>query len=281
MTRNRQAAQRRDIVQTLRAYGRGVLGALLVSMPLLVTMEMWWLGFTMPPWKLLVFLVLHFGVLLVLQHYSGFQEDDTFLEEVQDAISAYGIGLLVAALILPLFNILRGGMSLDEILGKILLQSIPLSLGASIAMAELGEQRNRDEQRKRQAGVLGSLAISLVGASYFGFNIAPTEEPLMLGARIHWWHAVLLLLAALLVAHAIVYALGFRGGRQLPEGSSWWGSILTFGVATTTVALLVAVLYLWLFGRIGPDTGLAVALHMVVVMGFVNSLGAAAAKLIL
>lgn len=266
---------------TARAYARGLLGALLVSMPLLATMEMWWQGFHMPSTKMIVFLVVNFGVLLVLEYYSGMHENTSLREELFDAASAYGIGLVVAALTLALFNELRAGMGANELIGKVVLESIPLSVGASLAISQLGQKGERQKERQRRSGLLGSLALSLAGAWYFGFNIAPTEEPLMLGLRIDWWHAILLLLAAILVTHAIVYSVDFVGGRQVPEGSSWWGSILSHGVATAVVALLVAAFFLWVFGRIGPDTGIAPALHMVVVLGFVNSLGAAAAKLIL
>jgi hypothetical protein len=56
-------------MHAVRGYGRGVLGALLVSMPLLA----WWLGFYIPPLKMLLFLAVNFGLLVILKYYSGFQ----------------------------------------------------------------------------------------------------------------------------------------------------------------------------------------------------------------
>ena len=35
-----------------------VAGALLFALPLLMTMEMWWLGFHMEPWRLILMLAL-------------------------------------------------------------------------------------------------------------------------------------------------------------------------------------------------------------------------------
>lgn len=269
------------VAQTARSYGRGVLGALLVSMPLLATMEMWWLGFHMPPGKMILFIVVNFGVLVILEYFSGFHESVSLRAEVLDALSAYGIGLLVGVIGLGLFGILRTGMGLHELLGKVVLQSIPLSIGASIAVSQLGQEGTRKQERKSHTGVLGSLALSLAGAWYFGFNIAPTDEPLMIGLRITPWHAIALVLGALFVSHAIVYALDFAGGKELPEELSWWGGLLAYGAGSAAVALLTATFFLFVFGRIGLDTGLAPALHMTAVLGFVNSLGAAAAKLIL
>lgn len=34
--------------------GRAFAGALLFSLPILMTMEMWWLGFSMEPWRLIL-----------------------------------------------------------------------------------------------------------------------------------------------------------------------------------------------------------------------------------
>ena len=275
------AGAEETVAQTAQNYGRGVLGALLVSVPLLATMEMWWLGFSMTSWKMILFVVVNFGVLVILEYFSGFHDTVSLRAEILDALSAYGIGLLVAVIGLGLFNNLRPGMGLHELLGKIVLQSIPLSIGASIAMSQLGQEAARKKERKSHAGVLGSMALSLAGAWYFGFNVAPTEEPLMVGLRITPWHAIALVLGAMLITHAIVYSLDFAGGKQLPEGLSWWGGILAYGTGSAIVALLTAAFFLFVFGRIGLDTGLGPALHMIAVLGFVNSLGAAAAKLIL
>jgi putative integral membrane protein (TIGR02587 family) len=266
----------------LRGYARGVLGALLVSMPLLATMEMWWLGFTIPPLKLLLFLATNFALLIVLEYYSGFQKGHVRLwEEVQDAVDAYGIGLVVGAVVLFLFGVIAPGMSLREIAGKIILEAIPLSIGASIAISVFGERDAQRERRKRHAGFWGTQLIGLAGATYFGFNVAPTEEPVMIGLGLLWWHAVLLVLFGLSITHAIVYSVGFAGGHRLPGDTVWWAAFLRTGVVSYCMALLVTAFLLWIFGRIDGMTGLTPALHMIVTLGFINSIGSAAAKLII
>lgn len=277
------AAGNSDQVRSaLQGYGRGVLGALLVSLPLLATMEMWWLGFTMPPIKLVVFLVANFALLVVLEYYSGFQKGHVhFWEEVQDAADAYGIGLLVSALVLFLFGVIEPGMSFREIAGKIILEAIPLSIGASVAISLFGEHDARRERRKRRAGFWGSQLIGVAGATYFGFNVAPTEEPVMIALGLSWWHAVLLVLFGLSITHATVYSVGFAGGHRLPGGVSWGASLLRTGVVSYTLALLVTAFLLWVFGRIGPGTAITPTLHMIVTLGFINALGSAAAKLII
>jgi putative integral membrane protein (TIGR02587 family) len=266
----------------LRGYARGVLGALLVSIPLLLTMEMWLLGFSLPPLRLLLFLAANFMLLVLLEYYSGFQKGRVYLwEEVQDALDAYAIGLLVAAVVLFLLGVVDGGMSLREVAGKIILEAIPLSIGASIAISVFGDHDVQRERRKRRAGFWGSQLIGVAGAAYFGFNVAPTEEVIVIGLGLLWWHALLLMLFGALLTHAILYSVGFAGGFRLPGGTDWWRSLLESGVVSFAVALVVTTFLLWVFGRIDGATGLAPALHMIVTLGFVNALGSAAAKLII
>lgn len=274
-------SERRDPAAVARAYARGVAGGLLVAMPLLMTMEMWWSGFDMPPPRMLLFVLFNFGVLLILERYSGFREDETFFDELEDAVVALGIGLVVSAVALFALNLLRPGMSFHELAGKIIIESIPVAIGASVARSQLGEQTSAAREQKRNIGFWGLLLIALAGAMFFGFNIAPTVEPMLLGLVIEWWHAILIVLLSLGQTYAIVYAVNFRGGKELNESRRWWEALLQNSTAIYAVALSTAAYLLWTFGRIGLDSGLTAAIHMTVVLGFVTSLGAAAAILIL
>lgn len=266
----------------LRGYARGVLGAMLVSVPLLATMEMWWMGFVIPPFRLLLFITANFALLVVLEYFSGFQKGHvSLLEEVQDAVDAYAIGVLVAVLVLFLFGVIAPGMSFREVAGKVIIEAIPLSIGASISISVFGQRDARRESRKRRAGFWESQLIGVAGAAYFGFDVSPTEEPVLIALGLSWWQAVLLVLFGLLLTHAIVFSVGFAGSYELPGGRSWWSSLLRTGVVSYTTALLVTACLLWLFGRIDLTTGLTPALHMIVTLGFINSLGSAAAKLII
>lgn len=287
-------SERAGVAASAKAYARGAGGALLVGTPLLLTMEMWWGGFVIPPHRLLVFYLANFVVLLALEHYSGFREEGSFLEEVIDAIEALGIGTVVAAIMLFVTAVLDDGLSPRAILGMIILEAIPLSIGASVAISLLaggnggeeddgedGENAGKAERERREAGFWGTQIIGVAGALYFGFNVAPTEEPMMIGLRMTWWHAVLLLLVSLAVVHAILYAVDFRGSERLPQGHGWWRSLVGLGSVSYATAALVALFLLWVFGRIGPDTGLLAALQMTIALAFVTSIGSAAGRLII
>lgn len=70
--RSIQSGRRR----VLKDAGRALGGALVFSLPMLMTMEMWemwWLGFYMDPLRLLLLLVLSVPLLAVLSRYVGFE----------------------------------------------------------------------------------------------------------------------------------------------------------------------------------------------------------------
>lgn len=276
-----RSVERTPVRQTIVDYGRGMGGGLVIGTPLLLTMEMWWSGFYMPPLKMLLFFGLNFLVLLILEYYSGFREERNLAEEVNDAVVALGFGIAISAAILFVLSVLGADMSLYEISGKIIVESIPVSIGFSVAASQLGQPHDGPQRKKLSSGFWGTQAVALAGAVVFGFNIAPTEEPMMLGLRMDWWHSLALVLISITQVYVIVYAVSFRGSRPLPEQTAWWRVFLRVSTTSYVIALLVGAYLLWTFGRIDPDTGVMASIQMIVTLGFVTSLGAAVGKLIL
>ncbi len=272
-------------VDTARAYARGIAAGLLFGAPLLFTMEMWWHGFSLAPEQLIIAMIANFGILLILEHYSGFREDTSFLDEVQDAVVAQGLGLVVSVAVLWMINQLRPGMSPGELIGKVIMQTISISIGISLAMGMLGEEEdNATEEKKRridEAGFWGNQAISLAGAVFLGLNVAATEEPFMIGLQIEAWQALAMLLISVGLVFAITYALEFQGGIQHDEKRRWWTVIIRDSTATWATASICAAGLLFLFGHINMDTGLLASVQICVSLTFVTSLGAAAARILI
>lgn len=52
---------------------RAAGGALLFSLPMLLTMERWWLGFTMPSLRMMTLLLVAIPTLMGLAYFSGFE----------------------------------------------------------------------------------------------------------------------------------------------------------------------------------------------------------------
>ena len=153
-------------------------GAILFSFPLLMTMEMWWLGFYMDRFRLALFLALAFMMVMGLSYFEGGEE--TFKIEVLDALVACAAGYTVAAVMLLLFGIIKPGMSADEIVGKISLHAVPCSIGAILARRQLDVEETKKEKRRRQ-GYGAKLFLMGVGAIFLAFQLAPTEEMVLIG----------------------------------------------------------------------------------------------------
>ncbi len=259
---------------------RASAGALIFSLPMLMTMEMWALGFYMSNLRLALFLLVVIPLLIGLSHYIGFEETFEWKEDAVDAFVAYAVGFVASAAALLLFAVIESGMSFDEIIGKISLQAVPASIGAMLAQSELGGNQREKERRKREPGFGGELFFMTVGAVFLAFNLAPTEEIVVIAHKMTPWHAVGLSLISLLIMHAFVYALEFQGQPSIPGGTPFWSEFLRFTVVGYALALLISLFILWTFGRID---GLAFqeVVIAVIVLAFPAAVGAAAARLIL
>jgi putative integral membrane protein (TIGR02587 family) len=150
-TRGHSPADREFIV----GLGRAFAGALIFSLPMLMTMEMWWLGFYMDPWRLALLLVLAVPLLVGLSHYGGFKPTARLLDDVVDAFVALLVAAAAAVFILYIFGVLTFDMSAREIIGKITLQAVPGSIGAMLARSQLGEEKGEEQQRKEHPSYWG------------------------------------------------------------------------------------------------------------------------------
>lgn len=269
-----------------RRYGaglaRGFGGAVVFAFPLLMTMEMWWLGVYLERIRLLLFLALNLLLLVGLSRFTGFEPTFGFGQEVRDALAAFGIGFVASAVMLALFGLLTAEMSADAIVGRIALQTVPASIGAAVATKLLGTGpagQGDQEQREREASYPGQLFLMLAGAVFLAFNVAPTEEMVAIAVAMTPWHTLALGLASILALHAFVYTVGFSGQERAPGDRGTLATFLHYTVAGYGIALLVSLYVLWTFGRT-DGASLSMVVMMTVVLGFPASLGAAIARLI-
>jgi putative integral membrane protein (TIGR02587 family) len=242
-----------------------------------MTMEMWWLGFYMDRLRLALFLTLAFLMVIALSYLEGGEE--TFKIEILDALVAYATGYTVAAIILLLLGIITSGMSADEIVGKIALQAIPCSIGAILARRQLEAEETRKEARRKESYV-AKIFLMGVGAIFLAFQLAPTEEIILIGYRMTGWHAVLVAIVSLCIMQAFLCSIERRPQVPIFSAGFFWNVFLRFTIVGYALALLLSLYVLWTFGR---SDGI-VALHNIkamLVLGFPAALGASAARLIL
>jgi putative integral membrane protein (TIGR02587 family) len=276
MTTAGRSANRAFAAGLARAFG----GAIFFSLPLLMTMEMWWLGFYMDRFRLAIFLVAFLPVLIGLSHYAGFEETDRWSDDIRDAFVALLVGFVTSAVVLTLVGLIDASMSASEIVGKVALEAIPASVGASFAESQLGHQTPGEERKRRETGYGGELFLMTAGAIFFAFNVAPTEEMIVIAIKASSWHILAVSVTSLMLMHAFVYALEFRGGHSAPEGTPAWSVFARFTVVGYALALLMSAYVLWTFGRL-EESSLEFQLSATIVLAFPASLGAAAARLVL
>jgi putative integral membrane protein (TIGR02587 family) len=267
-------------IDFLRGLARAFAGAIIFALPLLMTMEMWFLGFSMQAWRLALFLVLFFPVLVALSWHIGFEDTFSWRDDVVDALVAYAVGFCSAGLILLVLGVLDSTDSPREVVGKVSLQAVPASIGALLAQTQFGDVRAEGAARRQGPRYASELFIMGVGALFLAFNLAPTEEMLALAFRMTQVHALLLVALSLALMHAFVYGVAFHGRPGGHERIPAWNLFLRFTIAGYAIALLLGGYILWSFGRL-DGVSLLVAVKAVTVVGFPAGIGAAAARLIL
>jgi putative integral membrane protein (TIGR02587 family) len=259
---------------------RAFAGAVLFGLPLLMTMEMWSLGFSMDPLRLALFQVLFFPVLVVLSWHSGFEPTFSWRDDVVDALVAYAVGMVASAIVLAITGMLDADMSVREVVGKIALQAVPASMGALLSQTQLGERDAGDAPEHGGEGYWSDLFVMGAGALFLGFNLAPTEEMVLISVRITEVQAILLLLASVAIIHGFVYRVSFRGEPRRAGRGRRMEQFFRYSVVGYVLACALSAYLLWSFGRLDGVSLLAGA-KAVIVLGFPAALGAAAARLIL
>ena len=252
-------------------------GAIIFSLPLLMTMEMWWLGFYMDRFRLALFLVFAFAIVMGLSYFEGGEE--TFKIEVLDALTACAVGYMVAAVMLFLFGIIKPGMSADELIGKIALHAIPSSIGAILARRQLAAEATHKEQR-RQDQYGGKIFLMGVGAIFLAFQLSPTEEMVLIGYQITGWHAAILAVVSLGIMQAFLCSIEAEGRTSIFSAGFFWSVFMRFTIVGYALVLLLSLYVLWTFGRL-DGAALSEAVISIFVLGFPASLGASAARMIL
>jgi len=273
--------------QTNAEYARGLArafaGALIFAFPLLMTMEMWQLGFSADPGRLALFLALGLPLLVGLSYYSGFRETLCWQDDVIDALAAYGVGFFASAMLLVVFAVYEPGASARELIGQTAIQALPAAIGAMVARTQLrggaGDGKANTPPEERRSDYVSELFLMGVGALFIAFNVAPTEEMILIAYRMTEWHALALALASMLILHALVFSVGFAGQEEGHGSGSTLRTFVHFTLAGYAIALLVSLYILWTFGRTS-DVGALALVKTVVVLGFPASLGAAAARLL-
>lgn len=259
---------------------RGVCGGCVFAMPMIYTMEMWWLGYDTPTWRAALFLlgtgILSFG----LNALSGYRKAHGVFVDAGDALISVALGIVVSAVVLAAIGELNLGNSTLVVLRQTILLASPVSIGISLSRVQLGDDDgpdSDDDSAPSGRTLLHRTGIAVAGALLLGMSAAPTEELRMIASRIEWPHLLALSALSLCLTWATVFVADFPEQDERVKGRSPWGeTVLVHGLGLGVSALLVAAL-----GYLRGNGSAAEALAVVITLGLPTTLGAAVARLTL
>ena len=281
--RSRQQSSRDLDREFLTGVARAFAGAIIFALPMLMTMEMWSIGFYIDPWRLILLIVVQVPLLTALSHISGFKDTEGWLDDLLDAFVAVAVAAIAATVILFTFSVIGVDTGPQEAIGKIAIQTFPASIGAMLAHGQLSggdDDDNRKEERAKHGPYPAEILLMVTGALFLGLNVAPTEEMILLSYMMTPVHEIALIAISLVAMHAFVYSLEFSGRPQPHPDVGFWSLFLRFTVVGYALVLVICLYLLWTFGRT-DGSGWNEIISAVVVLGFPCAIGAAAARLIL
>lgn len=280
-------SDQRPITQSLQEYGRGIAGGLLFSFPLLFTMEVWWTGFVASPLQFILVISFTLVLLLGYNRFAGMHPSATLKDILVDSVEELGIGFLLSAMLLfMLRRIDFHDMSLLEIMGKVVIEAMVISIGVSVGTAQLGvddgesqEEEADDLKKNKQSGLLSLIVLGICGSVLIGGNVAPTEEVLVVGTESYPGHILAMALLSLAMSVLILFFANFEGTGDKADKADFF-TIIQQTCVCYVVALSTSALLLWFFGRL-DGVGLWTGIAQTVALGVLSSLGTSAGRLLI
>jgi putative integral membrane protein (TIGR02587 family) len=272
---------------------RGLTGGFLVGIPLIYTMETWWIGETVSMPRALAFVGCAYAVNLAFVTVMGFRGRAPGAgHPLTEALEATGLAVVAAAATLALLYQIRPGSPLDVVVGRIAVDMLPISLGVSVAHLILAPRETRLGSEDGGAGGDGGapdaprwralvldLGAAFAGALFFGLSIAPTEEVPMLATEVPVLYLPLVILFSLALTYGIVFEAEFGGRERRRRTPGPFQRPVTETVLAYLTSLLTCAGLLWLYGQIDAGDDWFVAFTRVVVLGLPAAIGAAAGRL--
>jgi len=271
----------KSVSNSLKEYARGITGGLLFSLPLLYTMEIWWVGFSIHAHQLLIYIVVAFLLLLGYNKYAGVHEDANFKEVIIDSVEEIGIGFLLSIIVLWLLGRIDfSEMKMNEIMGKIIVETMTVAIGVSVGTAQLGgENVNGEDINDRNVSGAGQAVLALCGSVLIAGNVAPTDELPLIAMETSAVRLLMTVFFSLILGAIILFFSNFKKGHKMPTQKI--ALAVTFETFTSyMIALSSSAFMLWFFGRFN-NVHFTTALSEVIVLGLPAMLGASAGRLLI
>lgn len=281
----------KPLKESIEEYARGIIGGLLFSFPLLYTMEVWEAAYAVQPFNLMILIVATFLLLLGYNRYAGMHPSTTWKNVVIDSVEELGIGLLMSFLILLMLNRIQiGDSSLDEIMGKVIMEAMFVSIGVSIGTAQLGSKEkdkedNSDSSEEETNGLKNPtsrsamVVLALCGSIVVGGSVAPTEEVFIIALEAKPFHILWMATASLLMSTVVIYFSNFKGTEKRDKKPTIYEIVFDTCLIYLT-ALMASAFILWYFGDFANQSTWNI-ISQTIVLGVIASLGASAGRLLI
>ena len=271
----------------------GASGGFLFGIPLLYTMEVWFIGSDIEPPILLSSLAVTFTIVLMLNQIEGFRPEKnlTILENIAETIETLAIGITCAALMLIVLQEINGQTSLSEALGKIVFEAIPFSVGVAFSRSLLSrdaetdsDNNNQSVQSSKQQAIVwkdtvADLIAAMIGSLFVSFSIAPTDEIDMLASSASSGWLLIMMLASLLISYGIVFASKITNYQNRLKQSGIFQSPKSETIMSYLVSLLTGILIMWFFHKLTFSDPWFMWLRHGIVLGLPACIGGAAGRL--
>lgn len=277
---------------------------------MLYTIEVWWIGSLVSPIRLLAVLLITLLCTYLLSSTAGFRKSQTTnpTESLQDAIEAIAIGTCCATVMLIVLQQITLSTQISESLGKIILESVPFSLGVGLANQFLQNSDESEDSEKEACSqnpqnqhnasskaidkvdslfpdnnlneTISDIGATLLGATIIAFSIAPTDEVDILVAAVDGPWLLLILVISLALSYCIVFQANFTRQRLRQKQKGLFQKPLSETIFSYLLSLVAAALMLSFFGKIDLAGPMESVFRQTLILGLPATIGGAAGRLV-
>lgn len=280
-----RAAQVDDVV-------RGFASGFLIGIPVVFTVDSWWLGDQTGPLDALVLVALAYALTLVAVYWIGFRRGKRQgWEYFADALEALAIAVFTLVIVFWSLGQIGSGQAISIIVGRIAVALAPVALGVAIANHLLARESSRSEPDKGDAMALRrgrkrsryqtliEIGASLAGALFLCMAIVPTDDLSAIATEVPLGNLPFVIGLSLAVSYCVVFAAGFTGEQKRRTSRGAFQDPVSETVIAYAAALIVSLAILHLFGRLDADSGPLETYSKTILLAFPASMAAAAGRL--
>lgn len=268
---------------------RGLASGFLIGIPVVFTVDSWWLGDQNEPLDSLTLLGFSYILTLAAVYWIGFRRGlRRGWQYLGDAMEALALAVLALVAVFWTLGQIGDGQAPSIAVGRIAVAIAPVSLGVAIANHLLARDASRFDPDQGDASSMRAghhrrtvfeLAASAAGALFMCLAIVPLDDLAAITTEVPFRNLPLVILLSLFVTYSVVFAAGFSGETQRHSTPGPLQTPFAETVTAYVAALLVCLTVLWLFGRIDEDSAAVEIYTKTVLLAFPASMAAAAGRL--